>query len=93
MFPEAAYSAVSCVLEADSTVLLSTDGITEARSDSGEFFGAQRLEAFLRTQSSTSSRETVDSLISTVNSFYGTSLPNDDRTVVVFRVPSVSKSA
>jgi serine phosphatase RsbU (regulator of sigma subunit) len=33
-------------LEPDDTVLLHTDGVTEARSEDGEFFGVERLADF-----------------------------------------------
>jgi PAS domain S-box-containing protein len=92
VFPDATYSSLSYELEPDSKVILYTDGITEARSDSGEFFGTERLQNFMLAQVGKSSQETVEELVRNVDAFYGTSAPNDDRTLVVFDVFSSEKS-
>jgi PAS domain S-box-containing protein len=88
VFSDATYSALEYQLEPGSQVLLFTDGITEARSDKGEFFGNARLEDFLRQSPPQSSFQTVTNLVAAVDAFYGTNLPNDDRTLVVFDLKS-----
>ncbi len=84
VFADATYTAMSYQLEPDTKVILYTDGITEARSDQGEFFGTERLQKFMLAQGGKTARETVEELVRTVDQFYGTNSPNDDRTLVVF---------
>lgn len=88
IFPDAEYKSVSYQLEPDSKIIIYTDGITEARSSNGEFYGGDRLEQFLVGQLGLSSKESVDSLIKEVDTFYGTNHPNDDRTLVIFDIYS-----
>ncbi len=92
VFSEATYNSKAYQLEPGSKVLLFTDGITEARSEQGEFFGNERLEQFLRRQGGKSSRQTVLDLVAAVDKFYGTNPPNDDRTLVVFDLPESTAS-
>lgn len=84
IFPDAEYKSVKYQLEPDSKIIIYTDGITEARSSSGEFYGPERLEAFLAKQLGRPSKESVDSLIREVDAFYEDNHPNDDRTLVIF---------
>lgn len=93
VFPEARYSSTSYTLEVGSKVLACTDGIVEARAASGEFFGNERLEAFLLTQAGKSARQTVESLVAETDAFFGTTVPNDDRTLLVFDLPETSTPA
>jgi len=93
VFPEAKYSSTSYQLDVGSKVLACTDGIVEARCASGEFFGPERLEAFLLTQSGKSSRQTVEELVAATDAFFGTAVPNDDRTLWVFDLPQTSSPA
>jgi tetratricopeptide (TPR) repeat protein len=89
VFPEAKYSSTAYLLDVGSKVLACTDGIVEARSSTGEFYGSERLEAFLLTQTGRSSRQTVEALVAQTDAFFGTTVPNDDRTLLVFDLPAV----
>lgn len=93
IFPDAEYQSLSYDLEPDSKFIIYTDGITEARADTGEFYGSERLEKFLKDHLENSSRETVEALIRDVDAFYGTNHPNDDRTLVVFDILSTPTRA
>lgn len=69
-------------------VVLYTDGVTEARSPAGEFFGEERLEEELRAlPAALSAEEIAVALRETVRTFSGTDDLEDDMTVVVLRVP------
>ncbi len=48
VLPETTYTAVTASLEAPSTLLLHTDGLTEMRDAEGKMFGQRRLMAWLR---------------------------------------------
>lgn len=89
VFPEAKYSSTTYQLAVGSKVLACTDGIVEARSSSGEFYGSERLEAFLLTQGGRTSQQTVEALVAETDVFFGTTVPNDDRTLLVFDLPEV----
>jgi serine phosphatase RsbU (regulator of sigma subunit) len=93
VFPEARYSSTSYRLDEGSKVLACTDGIAEARAASGEFFGAERLEAFLLTQTGKTARQTVEGLVAQTDAFFGTVAPNDDRTLWVLDLPAVRSPA
>ncbi|MEJ7764814.1 MAG: GAF domain-containing SpoIIE family protein phosphatase [Acidimicrobiales bacterium] len=49
MFPDAQVSDLPCTLSAGDAMVLYTDGVIEARDDSGEQFGQERLEDVLRS--------------------------------------------
>jgi sigma-B regulation protein RsbU (phosphoserine phosphatase) len=83
-----AKSAISgpIILEPGDTVLLVTDGISEARSPTGEFFGKDRtLEVFCANRHKNAC-EIVESLFNAIREFSQRSAPEDDTTAVVIKV-------
>jgi len=60
-------------LEPGESLWLITDGLVEARNDTGQEFGMDRLLEVIRSLSATAPREAVDRLFSTVQEF------NDDQ--------------
>jgi sigma-B regulation protein RsbU (phosphoserine phosphatase) len=61
-----------------------TDGITEARSPAGEFFGSQRLDQLLLDLPDPATpREAVDAIAKAVADFAGDAPPADDQTLLV----------
>jgi hypothetical protein len=87
VFPEAVYTSRTYFLAPGARVLAYTDGITEARSPSGEFFGTGRLESFLASQGNTPAQNLVEALVEVTNRFFDTAVPNDDRTLWAFSLP------
>lgn len=84
--PGVKYSASEPVTLAKGDVLVwFTDGIVEARNDSGEEFGVGRVEATLRANSGATARETIDHLRNAVAAFVGGGGFEDDLTLVVLR--------
>ena len=64
-------------------LLLYTDGLTEARSASGEEFGEERLADALRSGADRPAPEVVQALLDAVSQFGP--VQEDDRTLVVSR--------
>ncbi|MFJ4213662.1 PP2C family protein-serine/threonine phosphatase [Streptomyces hydrogenans] len=71
-------------LDPHESLLLYTDGITEARDDDGEQFGEERLvEAVAGAPHRPSAQEVVDALTRAVHEFTGGQEIDDDRAVLV----------
>ena len=79
------YATGTCRLEPGETLLLYSDGVTEARSIAGEEFGDERLQDFLRERKGVGAEDLVEALLKMVREFCSPSKPQDDVTVVVMR--------
>ena len=79
------YSEETCTLASGDTLVLYTDGITEASGTSREWFGLEGLDAVLGNPGSTA-EESVPRLRQALDDFTGGQPPEDDRTVLVGRV-------
>jgi serine phosphatase RsbU (regulator of sigma subunit) len=82
---EPALPEVTINLRAGDSVVLYTDGITEARGPGGELFGEARLLDSLRDQAGSSAADLADRIRAVVDSFQA-GPPSDDRAIVVARV-------
>jgi sigma-B regulation protein RsbU (phosphoserine phosphatase) len=80
-FDFATYSTASLPLERGDRILLYTDGILEAASASGEFFGQESLGALLRETARNEAPEAADRIISAVQKWSVSQ--DDDLTVLV----------
>jgi sigma-B regulation protein RsbU (phosphoserine phosphatase) len=70
---------------AGDSVLLYTDGVTEARSPKGALFGEEGLRKIL-AQSEGSIHEVLDSILRKLREYEGNLRPTDDQTMVLIRV-------
>jgi sigma-B regulation protein RsbU (phosphoserine phosphatase) len=68
-----------------STVVLYSDGITEAENVAGEEFENERLEALLAERAGSSSRDLRDAIAAAVEAFVGEAPQKDDETLVIAR--------
>lgn len=66
-------------------LILYTDGITDARDGSGEFFGDERLRAAVRANADAPAPAMVDAVLRSVDAFRGTAPAYDDLTLIVIR--------
>ncbi|BCR05410.1 hypothetical protein DESUT3_24790 [Desulfuromonas versatilis] len=73
-------------LRAGDLLLLYTDGVTEAESGNGEFFGEERLCTLLREHHGKSPQELIDTILDQVRLFSGVQTFTDDVSLVVMRV-------
>lgn len=83
------YSNVSFVFEPGDRLLLYTDGVTEASNSADEFFGEDRLKAFLQARQSLSADAFADALLKELAAWPGSragGAHTDDITLVVVDV-------
>ncbi len=86
VMPGAAYPAGSVLLPDHSTLLLYTDGVTEAMNASGELYGQERLASQLSTAGQPGTcRELVDQLLADIHAFAAGTEPSDDITLLALR--------
>jgi phosphoserine phosphatase RsbU/P len=78
------YEEITIPFKVGDTLLLYTDGITEARNQSGEMYGLERLRKAIQK-----APENVEALgkavLTDVRRFAGDRPQNDDLTLVCFR--------
>jgi len=79
------YADATIALEPGDTLVLYTDGITEARNRADELFGVERLDG-LALACGTTARAMVDTIVRAVNEFSDYAPATDDRTLVVGRI-------
>jgi phosphoserine phosphatase RsbU/P len=73
-------------LHAGDRILLYTDGVSEALSPQGEFFGLERLKESFRANRSLSPENLVKALLAEVRAFCGAEPPGDDLAIVAMQV-------
>jgi len=86
--PEATYEEESIQLQNGDTVVMFTDGVTEARNSESEEFGDARLLARLNVSRKESPPAIVKNVLEAVHEFCGNAQPADDITVAVIRFHS-----
>ena len=72
-------------LESGDTVILYTDGITEAFNAEGELFGMDRLCQVFRDRQPTNAEEASAMVFDAVNEFAGDEPQSDDQACLIFR--------
>ncbi len=83
--PDAPYECGSLDVQPGETLVLYTDGITEAANAAGDEFGEQRLEVVLRRHLAEPPERLADRLMDSIREFVGNSRFRDDLTLVVLR--------
>ena len=82
----AQYSEEHHSLQPGDVLLLSSDGLVEARNKAGELFGFERLMESLKQADGQSAQTLLDCLLRDVKSFVGTADVHDDLTLVVIKI-------
>ncbi|MBX9736102.1 MAG: SpoIIE family protein phosphatase [Phycisphaerales bacterium] len=84
------YDVGKVMLRAGDTLLLYTDGLSEALNFEGEAFGRHRIRKcvidLLSTNASATAQEIIDRLVWSLRQFAGVRLSGDDITIVALRV-------
>ncbi len=85
MFDEAEYELADRILDPGDTVLIYTDGVTEAANASGEMFGRKRLISTFRDFHPATAAGAVERVIKDIGFFTGESARADDVTLLAVR--------
>jgi sigma-B regulation protein RsbU (phosphoserine phosphatase) len=72
--------------EPGTVVVIGTDGITETRNTSDEFFGSKRVRAIIHSHATKSAAEIQSAVIDAVQAFRGEAPQEDDVTLVVLKL-------
>ena len=83
IMPDAQFESHTVTLQEGDTVLLYTDGVTEAQNPDGEQFGLERLREIFRDRTSTSAEAATGQVFRAVQSYAGSAQQFDDVTCVV----------
>jgi sigma-B regulation protein RsbU (phosphoserine phosphatase) len=79
--------AVRLDLQPGDLLVLYTDGVTDATSPAGEFFGRERLEQTIREAGDRSAQEVCDLLFERIATFQAGAAQYDDTAVLIARLP------
>jgi len=85
MVADLAASSVEVSLEPGDAFVGHTDGVTEARSEDGSFYGEDRFRERLVALAGASAGEIVQAIDRDVAAFRGRAEPSDDLTLLVVR--------
>jgi hypothetical protein len=85
MLPEATFSEQCVELADGDTLVVFSDGLTEATNDQEDFFGEERLRAQLEQLARTSAKNIGTRLVAAVDEFVGDARPHDDLSLIVLR--------
>jgi sigma-B regulation protein RsbU (phosphoserine phosphatase) len=83
---EVIFEEKSMQLQKGDILLLYTDGITESRNGSGEFFGTDRLCSILARVYNEDPEQIVDMILQEVTEFINMPVTEDDISMVVMKV-------
>jgi phosphoserine phosphatase RsbU/P len=85
LFPDLKLSSEVYEIPHDATVVLYTDGVTEAENADRELFGANRLSASVREHRMKAAADIHNAVRESLNAFTGGCTPTDDSTLVVLK--------
>ncbi len=85
MLPDCRYEDETLMLTPGSTLVIFSDGVTEAENEQGALFGEQRLKELIRHNRAEQAEEMVARIYQAVQTFTGANEQEDDVTVVVLK--------
>ncbi len=85
LVPSPAWREAEVVLERGASLVLFTDGMTEASSPDDEEFGNERFQALASSLAGRPPAGVIEALLEGVTAFEGGTRPSDDKTLVVLR--------
>jgi sigma-B regulation protein RsbU (phosphoserine phosphatase) len=85
LIKEAAFNKQLITLYQNDFMIIYSDGLTEAKNESGEFFGEVRLIDLLKNKETMSSQQLGEMIIANVDDFIGKIPAHDDLTLAVLK--------
>jgi phosphoserine phosphatase RsbU/P len=85
LFCSMQYKVQKIKMEKGESLILYTDGLSEAMGKDEEEFGETRIINFAKSNFDKSPQKFIDSLVNDVNDFAGSSKMNDDLTIMVIK--------
>jgi phosphoserine phosphatase RsbU/P len=85
LFAGTTYGEWSVTMAPGDSLVLYTDGVTEARNEAGAFFGEETLETLVATAGAECAGELVTAIVDAIGTFAGATPPADDCTIVVLK--------
>ena len=85
VMPHLEYREGSTTLNPGDTLVLYTDGVSEAMNAEGEEFGVERLQQIFANQPPASARAAIEAIMQAVSDFAGGTPQSDDVTCLVLR--------
>jgi sigma-B regulation protein RsbU (phosphoserine phosphatase) len=85
ILPQAAYTEARIALEPGATLVLYTDGLTDARGAAGEMFGEQRLHRAIAAAGAETPVRAVAAVMDAVERFAAGAPQDDDLTILAVR--------
>lgn len=82
---DAVFETRTLLLEPKDTLLLYTDGVTEAMNSSQALFGDTRLQNLVGNKTASMPKDLVESVFTAIDTFAGSAEQSDDITVLVLR--------
>lgn len=82
---DAPFSEQAIDLADGDTLVVYSDGVTEAMNEKGDFFGDERLYASVSTVAGSAPAEMGGRVLTAVKGFIGDAVPNDDLSLVVLK--------
>ncbi len=85
LFPQATYEEETLELEDGDTLVVFSDGVTEALNAAGDEYGEERLLPCLLEQGSSTPEAMLDRILASVRTFAASAAQNDDVTALVLK--------
>jgi phosphoserine phosphatase RsbU/P len=85
MMPNVPFSEQQADFEVGDTVVIYSDGVSEAMNEADDFFGDERLQALVVETSGMSAADTGAHILNRLSSFVGDAVPSDDVSLLVLR--------
>ena len=86
MFSDSSYEQGTLPLQSGDTLMVYSDGVTEAVNHEGDEFGEEKLQSILHVSALLSASETVNKMVRSVFDWIGTGTQGDDLTLVALKI-------
>jgi serine phosphatase RsbU (regulator of sigma subunit) len=85
IIPDAIYNEETMNLQPKETLIIYSDGLTEARNEIGNFYSEKRLEQLLSEDLILSSEKLGEKILADISNFIGKAKTHDDLTIAIIK--------